>query len=132
MNRKFSPPPAERGHAFVPVRGQNLDRIFSVQHQRVVANHNTLRLGDRVWQLERARWRGTLAGCRVTICEHLNGQVTITYGPHVVGRSTAQAKPCKEVAGRARKPGGDERRPAWALTSVALRAPSLSAQTART
>src|SRR6266700_1866084 len=35
MNRKFSRPATERGHAFVPVRGQDLDRIFSVQHERV-------------------------------------------------------------------------------------------------
>lgn len=99
MNRKFSPPPAERGHAFVPVRGQNLDRIFSVQHQRVVANHNTLRLGDRVWQLERTRWRGTLAGCRVTICEHLNGRVTITYGPHVVAAPRRRQSPARRSGG---------------------------------
>src|SRR5437867_6779216 len=86
MNRKFSRPAAERGHAFVPVRGRDLDRIFSVQHERVVANDNTVRLAGRVWQLERTRWRGTLAGCRVRICEHLDGRVTIVYGPHVVGR----------------------------------------------
>jgi len=86
INRKFSKPAAEHGHAFVPVRGQDLDRIFSVQQERVVAKDNTTRWGDRVWQLERTRWRGTLAGCRVTICEHLDGRVTIVYGPHVVGR----------------------------------------------
>ena len=73
----------------MPVRGRDLDRIFSVQHERVVANDNTVRLAERVWQLERTRWRGTLAGCRVRICEHLDGRVTIVYGPHVVGRYTA-------------------------------------------
>jgi len=76
----------------VPVRGRDLDRIFSVQHERVVANDNTVRLAGRVWQLERTRWRGTLAGCRVRICEHLDGRVTIVYGPHVVGRYTAEGQ----------------------------------------
>src|SRR6516164_5531300 len=33
MNRKFSVPAAQKGHAFVPVQGQNLDRIFSVQQE---------------------------------------------------------------------------------------------------
>jgi transposase len=93
INRKFGVPAAERGHAFVPVGGQDLPRIFSVQQERVVAQDNTVRLGDRRWQLERTRWRGTLAGCRVTICEHLDGRVTIVYGPHVVGRYTAEGKP---------------------------------------
>ena len=132
MNRKFSRRAAERGHAFVPAGRQDLDRIFSVQQERVVANDNTVRLGARTWQLERTRFRGTLAGCRVTICEHLDGRVTIVYGPHVVGRFTAEGNPRQDVAGRTRKPGGDPRRPPWALTSVALRAPSVSAQTART
>ena len=43
MNRKFAVPVAERGHAFVPVGSQNLNRIFSVQPARVVANDNTVR-----------------------------------------------------------------------------------------
>jgi hypothetical protein len=70
-----------------------LDRIFSAQHERVVAQDNTVKLGERVWQIERTPWRGTLAGCRVLISEHLDGQVTISYGPHVVGRYSAQGLP---------------------------------------
>ena len=62
MNRKFRVPAAQTGHAFVPVRGQDLDPIFSVQHERVVAQDNTVRLGDRTWQIEQTPWRGTLAG----------------------------------------------------------------------
>jgi len=93
MNRKFAVPPAERGHAFVPVQGQDLEQIFSVQTGRMVAKDNTVRIGDRLWQIERTRWRGTLAGCRVTICERLDGQVSIVYGPHVVGRYTAPGAP---------------------------------------
>jgi len=131
INRKFSRPATERGHAFVPLAGQDLDRIFSVQHERVVANDNTVRLGDRVWQLERTRFRGTLAGCRVTICEHLDGRVTIVYGPHVLGRYTAEGEVLDGAPRRTCKPGDEQRRAPWALTSVALRAPSVSAQTAR-
>jgi transposase len=89
MNRKFSVPATQSGHAFTPVRGQDLDLIFSVQHERAVAQDNTVRLADRTWQIERTSWRGTLAGCRVTICEHLDGRVPIAHGPHVVGRYTA-------------------------------------------
>jgi transposase len=100
MNRKFSVPAAQPGNAFVQVRGQDLEHIFSLQHERAVAKDNTVRLGDRIWQIERTPWRGTLAGCRVTICEHLEGGVSIVYGPHVVARHTAQGEPL----GGARKP----------------------------
>src|ERR1700758_1846125 len=90
INRKFGVAAAEKGHAFVPVRGSDLERIFSVQTERVVAKDNTVRLDNRVWQIERTPWRGTLAGCRVTLCEHLDGRLTIVYGPHVVAQYTAQ------------------------------------------
>lgn len=116
MNRKFRVPAAEKGHAFVPVRGQDLDRIFSVQQERRVANDNTVRLGERVWQLERTRWRGTLAGCRVTICEHLDGWVTIAYGPHVVGRYTPPGERLKNSA--AARGGGSPPTPTPQLMEV--------------
>ena len=131
INRKFTVPAAARGHAFVPGGSQDLHRIFSVQQERVVAQDNTVRWGERVWQLERTRWRGTLAGCRVTICEHLDGQVSIVYGPHLVGRYTAEGNPLEGVPERRRKSGREGRRPVGALTPVALRAPSVSAPTAR-
>jgi len=108
MNRKFGVRAVEPGHAFVPVRGQDLDQIFSVQTERVVGKDNTVGIGERVWQIERTRWRGTLAGCRVTICEHLDGRVSILYGPHVVGRYTAQGAPLPAAEGgssRSRRSG---------------------------
>jgi hypothetical protein len=114
MNRKFGVPATQPGHAFVPVRGQDLDRIFSLQHERAVAQDNTVRLGDRTWQIERTPWRGTLAGCRVTVCEHLDGQVSIVYGPHQVGRYTAQGEPAP-LAEKAPTPrcGNAAPRKAW-------------------
>jgi len=116
INRQFTVPAAERGHAFVPVGGLDLDRIFSVQQERRVANDNTVRLGERVWQLERTRWRGTLAGCRVTICEHLDGRVTILHGPHVVGRYASEGERLKNLA--AARGGGSPPTPTPQLMEV--------------
>jgi transposase len=127
FNRRFRVPVAQSGHAFVPVRGQDLEGIFSIRHERVVGGDNTVKLGERIWQIEKTPWRGTLAGCRVLIAEHLDGQVTISYGPHVVGRYTAQGAP---LSGQATASPARRRGP-LALTSVALRAPSVSAKTAR-
>src|SRR5205807_978487 len=62
--------------------------------------HNTVQMGEGVWQLERISWRGTLAGCRVTICEHLDGQVSIVYGPHRVGLYTPEGQPLKPAKKR--------------------------------
>jgi len=99
MNRQFSVSAAEPGDAFVPLQGQDLDRIFSVQHERHVAKDNTVRLGERIWQIEKTSWRATLADCRVTICEHRDETVSIVYGPHVVGRYDAEGKPLEKAVG---------------------------------
>jgi len=112
INRKFGVAAAEKGHAFVPVRGADLDRIFSVQTERVVANDNTVRLANRVWQIEGTSWRGTLAGCQVTICEHLDGRLTIVYGPHVVAQYTAEGQAAAKKP-RAQRCGNDAPWKAW-------------------
>jgi len=97
FNRKFSVTASERGTAFVPVRRQDLDLVFSLQHERVVARDNTVSFANRCWQLERSKLRGTLAGCRVTVHEHLDQTLSITFGPHLVGRYTADGQPAMEM-----------------------------------
>ena len=86
FNERFAVVATERGHAFLAVRGKNLDLIFSLQHERTVNQDNTVHLGSRILQIEKTRWRATLAGCRVTIYEHLDGSCSIGYGPHLIGR----------------------------------------------
>jgi transposase len=97
FNRKFSVKASERGTAFVPVRRKELDLVFSLQHERVVARDNTVSFANRSWQLERSKLRGTLAGCRVTVHEHLDQKISITFGPHLVGRYTADGQPAMEM-----------------------------------
>jgi hypothetical protein len=48
---------------------------------------------NKVWQLERCKLRATLAGCRVIIHEHLDQTISITFGPHLVGRYNAATLP---------------------------------------
>jgi hypothetical protein len=67
--------------------------VFTVQTERVVSKDNTVAIGERFWQLEKSRFRASLAGCTVTIHEHLDGTVSIGYGPHVVGRYRASGEP---------------------------------------
>jgi transposase len=43
FNRKFARPAAQKGTAFVPLKRQDLDRVFSIQHERVVNKDNTVR-----------------------------------------------------------------------------------------
>lgn len=93
FNQRFTVPASERGTAFVPLRRKDLDLVFSLQHERMVARDNTVSFANRVWQLERSKLRATLAGCRVTIHEHLDETISITFGPHLVGRFNIDAVP---------------------------------------
>lgn len=86
FNSKFTVPAEQRGTAFVPAPKRRLDEIFSIQHERTVNKDNTVLLAHQVLQIDRTRWRSTLAGCRVIVREHLDGAVSISYGPHVVAR----------------------------------------------
>ena len=93
FNQRFRVTASERGTAFVPLRRKDLDLVFSIQHERIVGRDNTVSFANQVWQLERSRLRATLAGCRVTVHEHLDTTVSITFGPHLVGRYNAAAVP---------------------------------------
>jgi transposase len=89
FNGKFTAPAREKGTAFRKTSRADLNWIFTVQTERVVAKDNTVAIGDQHWQLEKSRFRSSLAGYTVTIHEHLDGAVSIRYGPHVVGRFPA-------------------------------------------
>jgi hypothetical protein len=84
FNQKFTVPAQERGTAFRKTGRSDLDWIFSIQTERVVARDNTIAFRDQIWQLEKTRWRYSLAGCTVTVHEHLDGRISVRYGPHVV------------------------------------------------
>ena len=92
FNRRFQVRAAERGTAFLPRRGQNLDLIFSLQFERAVNRDNTVSFQHLSLQIEPVRWRATLAGCTVRVHQHLDGTLTITHGPQRLGRYSAEGE----------------------------------------
>jgi len=93
FNEKFMVQATEKGTAFRRTGRADLEWVFTVQTERVVNKDNTVAMGERIWQLEKSRFRTTLAGCTVMIHEHLDGRVSIRYGPHVVGRYRGDGQP---------------------------------------
>jgi transposase len=98
FNEKFSVVAKEKGTAFRKTARSDLNWIFTVQSERVVAQDNTVTMGKKVWQIGKTTFRNTLAGCTVTMYEHLDGAVSIRYGPHVIGRFDAQGQPVRAAA----------------------------------
>ena len=103
FNAKFTVPAAQKGTAFRRTARPDLNWIFTVQTERMVAKDNTIAMADRSWQIEKSRFRSTLAGCTVTIYEHLDGTVSIRYGPHVVGRFDGGGRSLQEATTKKRR-----------------------------
>ena len=59
FNERFSVAASAEGTAFVPCTRTDLDRIFCLQHERVVARDNTVSFARLTLQIERQRWRAT-------------------------------------------------------------------------
>jgi transposase len=93
FNRRFQVAPRQRGNAFVPCRSRDLERIFSLQFDRYVNRDNTVSFQNLSLQIERVRWRATLSGCQVVVHQHLNGTLSLTHGPHCLGRYDAGGAP---------------------------------------
>ena len=90
FDRRFQVPAAQRGSAFVRRSSKDLDLIFALQFERTVNRDNTVSVQNLRLQIEPVRWRATLAGCTVTVHQHLDGTFTITHGPQRLGHYSAE------------------------------------------
>lgn len=124
FNDRFTVAAQEKGTAFRKTSCRDLHWVFTVQSERVVAKDNTVTIGEQSWQLEKSRFRHCLVGSRVTIHEHLDGSISIRFGPHVVGRYAAHGEP--QRIGRGRKNKDSEKDKPTALPSRG-RSPSAAA-----
>jgi hypothetical protein len=80
FNRRFQVAAAQRGNAFLACRRRDLDLVFSLQFERAVNRDNTVSFQNLSLQIEAVRWRATLAGCQVTVHQHLDGTLSLTHG----------------------------------------------------
>jgi len=110
FNRRFQVRAAQPGSAFVPRRSRDLDLIFALQFERTVNRDNTVSIQNLRLQIEAVRWRASLAGCTVTVHQHLDGTFSLTHGPHCLGRYGAQGAALPEnktaARGAVEKPHG--------------------------
>lgn len=98
FNRKFAVPAADpEANAFVPCHRTDLDRVFSIQTERTVNRDNTVKYKNLILQIDRQTWRSSMERCRVMIYQHLDGTITIGYGPQVLGRYSSDGLPLKRA-----------------------------------
>ena len=92
-NTHWTEKAAEKGSAFVPLGKVELDPILCVQQERVVAADNTVVLGQRRLQIAPSALRCSFARCTVKVCEHLDGTLSVRFGPHELGRWNQAGQP---------------------------------------
>lgn len=93
LNKVFKKAPENPRSAFGKVGDIDLDKVFSLQHERVVANDNTVSYANKKLQIEQSELRVSFAKCKVIVYEHLDGRISIGYGPHIIGRYDMDGKP---------------------------------------
>ena len=93
FNCRFAVAAAQKGTAFVRTQRKDLDWIFSTQQERTVDNDNTIAFDNRTLQLNKTRWRNTLAHQSVEVHEHLDGRVSIRNGAHLIAQYAADELP---------------------------------------
>ncbi len=94
-NQALTKPAADTtGTAFIEMPAQvNLDLIFSIQSKRQVNADNTVQYKNKVLQIPKQRdGKYSFAGVTVTVHEHLDSTLSITYGLHVLGHYSAEGK----------------------------------------
>jgi hypothetical protein len=102
FNQRFAVKAEQPGSAFVPVLPHlDLDLIFSVKEERTVGGDNTVTFERLVLQIEPSHLRISFAKCRVMVHQHLDQSLSITFGPHLLGRYDAQGKLLKDSLRRA-------------------------------
>lgn len=82
----FVKPAEQKGSAFTPYRGRNLELVFSIKEQRSVGCDNTIHWNNRILQIQPSKFRISFAKCKVMVHEHLDQSISITYGPHTIAK----------------------------------------------
>jgi len=89
-NRRFAKPPRQKENAHRPVlhSQQDLDRIFSIHHQRVLSKNLSLQFKKVLYNIQVDGIGYALRGARVTVCESLQGDVTIMRNGKILPYTT--------------------------------------------
>lgn len=93
----FTHPPADPASAFVPIGTADLEQILCHEEERVVARDNTVSLDGLHLQIDKQRGRRSCVGLRVLTRRHLDGRLSIWWGPRCLGVYAATGQPLRKA-----------------------------------
>lgn len=75
----------------------NLDKILSIQSERVINNDYTVQFKNQYFQLTKTQPTIVYKKDKVTVEEHLNGEIKISVRDHYLNYSSLPTRPKKEI-----------------------------------
>jgi transposase len=101
FNRRFTVEAVEpKETAFVPCNRSDLDRVFSIQTERLVNRDNTVKFKNMFLQIDKQGWRSSMEGCRVIVYQHFDDTITIGFGHQNLGKYSADGLPIKQTVNK--------------------------------
>ena len=101
FNAEFIQPSVEKGSAFVPWVGANLDDILCEQHERTVTADNCVNFEGKTLQIPANQYRCHYVRVKVRIHRYMDSSLAVFHGPRKLADYDAQGKlkePKKERA----------------------------------
>src|SRR5713226_1467323 len=86
FNRRFTVKPSERGSAFVPLAGLDVELLLSIQHERIVNKDNTVSFKNLALQLPMTDHRLHFVRCPVMVHELLDYTLAVSHLGRVIAR----------------------------------------------
>lgn len=97
-NRKFSVNPAKKGDLHKPLTNKEkkfLDSIFSIKSERVIKNDFTVQFKNHFYQLKQVQPTTIRQKEKITVEEHLNGQIKFVFKQKYLNFFKLKQKPKK-------------------------------------
>ncbi len=95
-NARFAHAPADPHVAYRPLAPEQIpDDICCFAYERIVANDNTVQLGEHLLQILPGPHRRSYAQARVLVREHLDGRLSVSYQDHRLAISPLSPTPSR-------------------------------------
>lgn len=92
FNKEFMQPAAEKGSAFVPWIGANIDDILCEQYERTVSSDNCVSFEGKTLQIPPDKYRCHYVRVRVRVHRYTDGSLAIFHGPRKLAGYDQQEK----------------------------------------
>ncbi len=92
FNSEFQQVAAERGSAFVPWVGANLNDILCEQYERTVTSDNCVIFKEKTLQIPADKYRCHYVRVKVRVHKYIDGSLAVFHGPRKLAGYDAQGK----------------------------------------